>query len=116
MFADACLNDPDKDPAGGLPMHHESMRTHRPILNLLFDSLVGVEFGSAQDQDEWSLYLSGSDFVIQNGDFELARMVGRRGADRLAKPFETRVQDGEARGARVPWRCLCDRLAADAGE
>ena len=77
MFADACLNDPDKDPAGGLPMHHESMRTHRPILNLLFDSLVGVEFGSAQHQEEWSLYDRDSDFDIQNGDFELARMVGR---------------------------------------
>ena len=74
MFADACLNDPDKDPAGGLPMHHESM--HRPVVNLLLDSLVGVEFCSAQDQEEWSLYDSSSVFDIQNGDFELARMVG----------------------------------------
>ena len=43
MFADACLNDPDEDPSGGLPMHHESMRTHRPILNLLFDSALLTE-------------------------------------------------------------------------
>ena len=80
MIADSFLNDPH---SAGLPMHDESimhdesMRTHRPIFNLLLDSLVGPEFGSTQHQEEWSLYDPASDFDIQNGDFQLARMVGK---------------------------------------
>ena len=119
MFADACLNDPDEDPSAGLPMHHESMRTHRPIFNLLLDSLVGVEFGSTQDQEQWSLYDPGSDFDIQNGDFQLARMIGKYMRSGLRSPkwndFLFAAQTDELGPLCEPYRHVAGQIEYNAG-